>query len=1357
MPRYILSLLLGFGLFMVGCGKQQPPVVNVVVQSDGKTEAKVSDGNTQAKADSPQTLPPANIPSTVTPFSLTAEEAEQQYELALSDAFRFLAEGNDAQAKVALEKARSFKKSEFVESELTRLNEKGLLQESATKTVDNIRTVLKSGAADEATQLVNQALAQYEDPTTTQQLSDLKRQADALRSIQLQKQQSQVQFRQEAEQAAKSGNLRAALLSYEQAITTGVEDAGFRQSYDTLRTKLSTYDTSRTRAAELRKDPRQLEQAVQLFRTAREAWDTPEVRQDIQSCELALSHRRDRLAVTDFEVSAEVGQPGLGRSIAEDLLPQFKSRFDLVERSQLQKVVGELSLPTSGWQAVDNSRSEVAKLLKARFLVVGSVSKLNGLQVHARLVDVESGLIIQTAKLVAATSDELQQKLPGLGKILLMNDAEKIAYEQQLAKSYVVTPPTVFANLPPAPEVMIDQSPAAIIIDSPRPPVFGDFSVNAFQAIPLQPAAAPVVITQAPVPLRDRALSISIELGDNAFRRGLYREAARHFEFALSIAPEQRDIQFRIDRCRPHLPSTPVIIVRERVAVLPFAEVNLAPPVGMSGLGIWVSEQLPMYLHARFDVIDHGELFWWMGRMNVRVADVLTDPTARALLARAMNVRYFALGTLEGNAGIVASSHLIDAQYNVLVAKATIRVNSVNELKCRLPELARIIGMPTAEREVFVQQEPRYQALVVELRHQIGRKQFTLAIEVGNRARSLRPESEEVRLLMLDAQRGQQFQAVEQARVASFQRDQVRLKSELDRQRALAAAAEQARRDAEIRLQQEKQNTAVITQKVAAHTSLIEQGRQAMRNNEPGRALQLFQAAVAISGTPGNLQTEIDQAQQKLQQQMQVEANQIAARNAAKVAEARQAEIDAARVKLEAQQRQREQELLVRQQAEKQRKESDYVRLLDTAKQAQAKGNLDQQIAALQSAKEIKPGSEVDNLLNAALIEQARQVAAKKGESARKDLEAQLVMERDRAQKAEAEAAKNKQLYEQAVAEARQAMSQKDYDQAVVKYRKASLHVRTDEAVQGMKQAQELQLQAKTVAMAPKTEPKLEPIVQPKVEPKLVMVPPKLTPINPPVTTPKVEPKMEPKVVIPPTVPMTTPKTEPKLVVPPTLPKVEPKMEPKTEPKLVVPPKLTPVTPPVTTPKVEPKMEPKVVIPPTVPMTTPKTEPKLVVPPTLPKVEPKMEPKLVTPPKLTPVTPPVTTPKVEPKMEPKVVVPPKLTPTTPPVTLPKVEPKVTTPPVPKVDPTIATRKAQAAGLEAAKKYAEALNIYRDLVKQDPMLTKKFQFVEAMASGQKDLNTGKFGEAILSFDRAVQLDPTSRDAKDFLNRARAKTK
>src|SRR5262249_13299882 len=124
-----------------------------------------------------------------------------------------------------------------------------------------------------------------------------------------------------------------------------------------------------------------------------------------------------------------------------------------VERTQLDKILAELKVQPQDLDDNAAGRKELGKLAKARYLVLGSVSAAGGLTVNARLVDVDSGLVVQTATVAAATPDALVQALPDMATMLMMTDEQKLAYEKEMAEKAVPLEPVKVAELPPPPEV----------------------------------------------------------------------------------------------------------------------------------------------------------------------------------------------------------------------------------------------------------------------------------------------------------------------------------------------------------------------------------------------------------------------------------------------------------------------------------------------------------------------------------------------------------------------------------------------------------------------------------------------------------------------------------------------------------------------------------------------------------------------------------------------------------------------------------------------------------------------------------------------------------------------------------------
>src|SRR5262249_6916937 len=160
-------------------------------------------------------------------------------------------------------------------------------------------------------------------------LTKLKLQADALTAAQLtDNAERQRRFRDEGEAALKDKNLRAAALAFEQALQFG-DDAALRQRFTDLRAGLQRYDENRAKAAELRGAAARVEEALALLREAGRGWDPLRVRQEMDECPRPLENRRERVGVADFEVRGDVGIPAAGRTLADELLPHLKPKYDL--------------------------------------------------------------------------------------------------------------------------------------------------------------------------------------------------------------------------------------------------------------------------------------------------------------------------------------------------------------------------------------------------------------------------------------------------------------------------------------------------------------------------------------------------------------------------------------------------------------------------------------------------------------------------------------------------------------------------------------------------------------------------------------------------------------------------------------------------------------------------------------------------------------------------------------------------------------------------------------------------------------------------------------------------------------------
>ncbi|HYV39384.1 MAG TPA: CsgG/HfaB family protein, partial [Gemmataceae bacterium] len=713
LANLVFSLLLGCGQQNGGGdnnhGAQPQPVVAPV--------ASIKNGDPLQGTPVPKPGDPVDVWKDI---NFTPPDANQErYDAAMMDAIDLLAQKKYAEALACMEAASKFKDTELVQTEMKKLRLRIDQQQAADSTLHDIQTLFDQGQFAEAGLLATDALKEYGSTDSAPDLVKLKLQADALTvSGQADNNAKHKSFRDQGQAAMGAGNFRAAVLAFEQALQFA-DDAGLRKTCDDLRAKLTKYDDNRAQAAELRKNAVNLEEALTLLQDAAKEWDTPQIKQDIDEYTLALQNRRDRIAIADFEVRGDIGIPMADRVIAEELLPYFKGRFDIVERGQFAKVLDELKLE-GGTFGTDQDRQEFGKLAKVRYLVLGSVSRFGGTSVNARLVDVQTGLVVQTAKITAASPEDLLAHLPDLAKMLLMSDQEQFAYQAELAKQAPQIPQVqVDQPLPPPPELPGPGQPVPPpeILDTKLPPNFGGAKpadIGGFQPLPEGQPLPPIVYGGEPEEVwKRKALYVSVYMGDTLYRRGRPAAALRYFDFGLTLAPGFLEIDFRITKVRPLLPPPPVIIVvpsppPPRIAIIDLVVVG-DPLVVDPGLSWWTARAMAPYFSPPYEVVDPGEVYWWMARMGMTVRDLMVDPYARRWLGRALNIRYFVFGVVTQTASFNVDTSMVDAEYGYLQGRGFVHVNNSFELRYRVGELARMTqsapGLLPQQQKVFVTYE----------------------------------------------------------------------------------------------------------------------------------------------------------------------------------------------------------------------------------------------------------------------------------------------------------------------------------------------------------------------------------------------------------------------------------------------------------------------------------------------------------------------------------------------------------------------------------------------------------------------------------------------------------------------------
>ncbi len=139
------------------------------------------------------------------------------------------------------------------------------------------------------------------------------------------------------------------------------------------------------------------------------------------------------VAVIDFVVKGEVDIKGAGEAAAELLVANLGDQhYQLIERSQLAALLKEADLTLAFVQ--DNPEKVYGRLKGVQYLAMGSVTRLGDLTITARLVEVATGKIIQTAAVSAEDARGLKDAIGELAAVLQMTSEEKARHLKEAPK-----------------------------------------------------------------------------------------------------------------------------------------------------------------------------------------------------------------------------------------------------------------------------------------------------------------------------------------------------------------------------------------------------------------------------------------------------------------------------------------------------------------------------------------------------------------------------------------------------------------------------------------------------------------------------------------------------------------------------------------------------------------------------------------------------------------------------------------------------------------------------------------------------------------------------------------------------------
>lgn len=1063
---------------LIGCGRKAPPVV-VPIPNSVNPNAVNPNGELVA---SPK--------SADGPAAAVDPARQEKYEAAMRTAGNLVADQKFADALGVLETAQLVNNTDEVRREIDRV--KGLMTRNgeADKAAQEIAGVLRDGNPNDAARLATAALKPFGDGFQAQRLVLLKLQADALVVVDLDDKNADkaarlARFVKEGQAEADDNNYRAALLSFEQAVRAGA-GADIQQKLDDMKAKLNRYDELREKAADLRRDPGSLEDALAMLTDAQKAWDTLQIRQDIDDCRLAILRRRDRLGVADFETLGNPGDAIDGPTVAQELLPAFKARFDVVERGQINKLLDELKLQGDDI-AGDDAQRELGRLAGIRYLVLGSVNTRGGVRINARLVEVRTGLVVQTGKIFAKTPDEAMKLLPHLADMLTMSDEDRIALEDKLAKNamdnaVVEAAPAQAVAVPAAPPAPAADQPAnqpapqAMAMFNPQPPAFGNIGVDDFNRFaPTPPAGQPLtspIIVLDTDPLRNRFIFVNVQVGDYCFSLGRFRDALRHYEVALSLAPGNPDIAFRVQRTLPfvNLPAFAaqqvlVPVVRPRVAVFSFF-VGGNPLFVPAGFGNWSADILAGQLYGYYNLVDRGELFWYMARLGLTMQDVVYNPGVRFWLARTMGVRYFVLGYVQPTASFNVTTLLIDAETGFQTGIGAIHVRDIFEYKLRAGELAYQMRLAPAAQTAFVQGALTRERLLIDIRRLLRENRPGEALALGRPALVANPWDIALRSLLETAERQAAELATLEGRRRAWQEQQAARTAIQQQNALLVQQAEQARIKAEqeARLRDEAARRAEERRRERAQEHLVAEARSSMTARNFAIGAGLLAAAVALKPS--------DDGARQLAEARALEAARLKAREAedknkrddAKRKE-QQAEIAQLKGKLDEDRKKTQADELARKKAQEAHDQAAFATLLQSGKDQLKQQKFDAAIASFSAARGLQTNDESQKLLDEARDRKAKAELEKKSADERAAIEKKLAEQKAIHAQTEAQAKKNQDAYNTALSAAQKALAEKRYDAAVAKYTEAGRLFQTDAVTSGLNRATQ-GLQAQQAAAA---------------------------------------------------------------------------------------------------------------------------------------------------------------------------------------------------------------------------------------------------------------------------------------------------
>jgi tetratricopeptide (TPR) repeat protein len=741
-------------------------------------------------------------------LSITRHELADQW---LDEALVDLADRRWRQALDLLEKAQEAAPKDWVQLLIRHIQQYAVRDKEAELAADDIQFLLEGGQFAQVHLFAHRALEIFGDTQAAPRLDSLRRRAVGFLMLSIpQTDQKGLlrQLRQDYETSLRNGHLAAAWTSLDELLCW-TEDAELRRALTDLTNKMDRQEAARRLGWELWRARDRWDDTVAAFEQVATIWRHP---QSLLQLMAARAARRQSingmLAIADVLGPSEIGPFDAEIRLADELATLLRSRFQVVSAAKFREQLRQLGWDTGQLYDESQQRRLAAALPAVRYVLFSRITPWAGITLHLRVVDCQTGLTVLTAQESANDWEDLRRRLPEMVRDMLSREEFRSLTFSESAKSPIekLTEQEASATFE-FPQALLRRpfADSNIVATRPLPP---RWNADAIERLQQFLDSSPTIWTDIPnrewsdLPqeryreLRCRAAAVAGELGDDFLRRGYVARAKSQYEFARRHRPEAIPIRERAILSLWLAPE-PAPGHQPRVVVFDFAPMGSSTSVPTYWSG-HIADHFATYLAPEWEAVDRGEWIWWMGRLGLSFADLLSDPAARIVLARSLNARYFLFGSMARRSSWDIRAYLVEPETGSLVSASRVSAKDGTELKTRLPDLCRKLKYTPQERKADESLNAQWAWLLNEIEQARDRdRNLERVLELAERGLTLRPESTEMRQIQFTALQAQQVGRWDAQRMTDdepfdntleeFRRQQVALAQQLEKARWEAA------------------------------------------------------------------------------------------------------------------------------------------------------------------------------------------------------------------------------------------------------------------------------------------------------------------------------------------------------------------------------------------------------------------------------------------------------------------------------------------------------------------------------------------------------------------------------------------